>query len=235
MQITVREASALLKLPEKTIYRFIKRNEIPSYRLNKSFFFNKAELLEWAISRSIDIAPEFFSSADQDQGALPLLADALKNGGIHRITGGSTKTDVLQNIVALIPDTSSSDKNQIFKALLTRESLGSTAIGNGIAIPHARNPIILNIKGPSILLCFLENPVDFDAVDGKKVATIFTMISPTARVHLHLLARLSYLLQDDGLRALISPATEPALLHGKIREAEERMAPKGAVTGKGRG
>jgi nitrogen PTS system EIIA component len=227
MQITVREASALLRLPEKTVYRFIKRNEIPFYRLHKSCFFNKAELLEWAISRSIDIAPDFFSSADPDQSPLPLLADALKNGGVHRIPEGSTKAEVLQNIVALIPHTTYSEKTLILKALLARESLGSTAIGNGIALPHARNPIILNsTNGPSILLCFLGTPVDFDAVDGKKVSTIFTMLSPTAKIHLHLLARLSYLLQNEELRGLISPATDGALLYGKIREAEERMALK---------
>jgi nitrogen PTS system EIIA component len=223
MQLTVRDAAALLNLPEKEIYRLIKRNEIPNCHINKSWFFNKAELLEWAISRSVDIAPEFFTSSEINMERLPLLSEALKKGGIHRISEGNSKVDVLQKIVTLIPEIDESEKPMIFKALLARETLGTTAIGNGIAIPHVRNPIILNLKGPSVLLCFLEKPVDFGALDGTNVSTIFTMNSPTARIHLHLLARLSFLLQNNELRNMLSPDHEPALVFSKIQDEEKRI------------
>jgi nitrogen PTS system EIIA component len=223
MQLTVRDASQLLKISEKELYRLIKRNEIPCFHLNRTCFFNKAELLEWAISRSVDISPEFFNSSDIAMEHLPFLADALENGGIHRITDGATKEVVLQKIVALIPGIGSSESMLLFKALLARETLGSTAIGNGIAIPHVRNPIILNLKGPSVLLCFLDNPIDFGALDKEKVSIIFTIISPTARIHLHFLARLSFLLQQDGLRKMINPDTDPDVLLCTIREIENKI------------
>ena len=151
------------------------------------------------------------------------MSKRFENGGIYHLADGKTKGDVLQKIVALIPGINSSESALIFNALMARETLGSTAIGNGIAIPHVRNPIILNIKGPSIMLCFLEKPIDFGALDGKKVSTIFTMISPTARIHLHLLARLSFLLQNDELRKVISPENELAKILLKIRDAENRI------------
>jgi nitrogen PTS system EIIA component len=224
MQLSVRDATVLLRLPEKELYRLIKRNEIPHFRINKSCFFNKTELLEWAIARSIDISPEFFSSADIAVEQLPLLADALKNGGVHRFAGLRDKSEVLQKVVTLIPGINESESTLIYRALMARETLGSTAIGYGIAIPHVRNPIILNIKVPSVLLCFLDEPIDFGALDGEKVSTIFTMISPTARVHLHLLARLSFLLQNAKIRAILSHDNEPTRILATIRDAETAIS-----------
>lgn len=224
MQLSVRDASFLLKISEKELYRLIKRGDIPHYRLNKSCFFNKAELLEWAISRSIDISPDFFSASDIAAEKLPLLADALQKGGVHHLEGGVTKGDVLRSIVGLIPGIGPSEIETIYKAIMARETIGSTGIGNGIAIPHVRNPIILNIKEPSVLLCFLEKPIDFNALDGQKVSTIFTMISPTARIHLHLLARLSFLLQNDDLRKVLTTRNTAAGIIAQIRTCETRIA-----------
>ena len=78
---------------------------------------------------------------------------------------------------------SNSDRESIAQLILTREALGSTAIGEGIAIPHVRRPILLNISSPAISLCFLDKPVDFGAFDGQPVFAIFLLISPTARMH----------------------------------------------------
>jgi mannitol/fructose-specific phosphotransferase system IIA component (Ntr-type) len=162
----------------------------------------------------------------------PFLADALDNGGVYPVVGCRTKPEVLQKVVLLIPGIGASDKELIFKGLMARESLGSTAVGNGIAIPHVRNPIVLNIKGPSILLCFLETPIDFSALDGKKVTTMFTMISPTARVHLHLLARLSYVLQNHAVRNILTPTHDPAKILSCIREVEKNIPLKTTGTAK---
>ena len=81
---------------------------------------------------------------------------------------------------------------------MARESLGSTGIGDGIAIPHVRNPIVMHIPRPTITLCFLEHPIDFGALDGQPVHTLFTIVSPTVRAHLHLLL-------PPGLRAARQP------------------------------
>ena len=84
------------------------------------------------------------------------------------------------------------DKKFLLNVILARESLGSTGFGGGIAIPHVRNPIVLHIPRPTITLCFLETPIEFGAIDGKPVTTLFTMVSPTVRAHLHLLSRLTF-------------------------------------------
>ena len=90
------------------------------------------------------------------------------------------------------------DQDFLLRVLLAREALESTGIGDGIAIPHVRNPVVLHVSRPMITLCFLEQAVDYGALDGKPVNTVFSLISPTVRAHLRLLSRLSFALQDPG-------------------------------------
>jgi hypothetical protein len=70
-----------------------------------------------------------------------------------------------------------------------------------------RNPVILHLERPMIMLCFLERPIDFGALDGEKVNTLFTLISPTVRAHLHLLSR-EFALRDRSSCASCSRARE---------------------------
>jgi nitrogen PTS system EIIA component len=225
MQLTVRDVSRLLNLPEKEIYRLIKRNDIPFYRLNKSCFFNRAELLEWAIARSVDISADFFASPDSQTEMLPQLADAIGKGGIHRITNNDSKSDMLRLVVSHIPGLGETDRERIFTALLARETLGSTAIGSGIAIPHVRNPIIINSNDPIVLLCFLSTPIDYGALDGKKVSVIFMMISPNTRIHLHLLARLSFVLQNKKVQTLLSGEKNGETILSRLHDIENTITP----------
>ena len=85
---------------------------------------------------------------------------------------------------------------------LARETLGSTGVGDGIAIPHVRNPVVLHVR-PAVTLCFLEHPVDFGALDGIPARALFLLVSPTTRAHLHLLSRLGAALHDAELKRLV--------------------------------
>jgi len=76
----------------------------------------------------------------------------------------------------------------------------TTAIGNGIAIPHVRNPVVLAIDTPCVTLCFLKNPVDFKALDRKPVFAVFTILSPSVKEHLTILSRLAFCLQKTRLQ-----------------------------------
>ena len=88
------------------------------------------------------------------------------------------------------------DREFLLQVLLARETLGSTGIGDGLAIPHVRNPIVMHIPRPMITLCFLEQAIEFGALDGQPVHTLFTIVSPTIRAHLRLLARLGFALRQ---------------------------------------
>ena len=203
MQLNVREVSKLLKVSEKRVYDWIKRGILRADRVNDQYRLHRSDLLERTASREIDIPAEIFADPSPVGVPAPRLAEALRAGGIfYRLQGGD-KPAVLRAIVDSLALPSNSDRESIAQLILAREALGSTAIGEGIAIPHVRRPILLNTSSATISLCFLEKPVDFGAFDGQPVFAIFLLISPTARMHLHLLSRLSFALHDSQLKAAL--------------------------------
>ncbi|MCE5303293.1 MAG: PTS sugar transporter subunit IIA [Planctomycetaceae bacterium] len=195
MDLSVRDSAQLLKVSEKTIYRWVKQGKLPAYRIHEQYRFNRAELLEWATSQRLNVSADIFAEPDGD-GPIVTLTDALRAGGIHYRLGGLDKPSALKALVDIMPLPDEVDRQFLYQVLLARESLGSTALGSGIAVPHVRNPIVLHIVRPMITLCFLEQPIEFGALDGQPVHTLFTIVSPTVRAHLHLLSRLGFALRQ---------------------------------------
>ena len=212
MQLTVKDAAKALNVAEKTIYRWIQTGGLPAYRVAGQYRINRAMLFEWATSKRINFTPEdpagtAPASAPDAAGAVSAapfsLAQALRLGGIHYRIPGTTLPDVFQSVISLmnLPDTV--NRPFLRQALLAREQLQSTGIGDGIAFPHLRNPGVLELQAPLVFLGFLETPIAYNAIDGKPVHVLFCPLSPNVRVHLHLLSRLSFALRNPAFRALI--------------------------------
>ncbi|MFH0922380.1 MAG: PTS sugar transporter subunit IIA [Fibrobacterota bacterium] len=223
MQLTVRDVSKLLNLSERTIYRYIQQNQIPAYKIIDQYRFNRAEILEWATAQKITVSPDLFNDSDEGPQELPNLLEALKTGGVHYGLKGDTKETLLQNVVHTMSFPAGVDRGFILKVLLAREALSSTGIGEGIAIPHVRNPIVLNVPQSVIALFFLEKPVDFGAIDGKPVHCLFTLVSPTVRTHLHLLSRLAFSLKDGAFKQRILEQAAQEALFQEIGRIEGRI------------
>lgn len=223
MQLTVREAAALLGVPEKTLYRWIDRKEIPVQEVQGQVRLNRAELLEWATARRIRISPETFAQPDENGGSLPALSVALEAGGVFHGVAGADKQAALRAMVDLLRLPPEVDREFLLQVLLARETLGSTGIGDGIAIPHVRNPLVLQVPAPAISLCYLERPIDFGAVDGKPVAALFTLISPTTKVHLHLLTRLGAALHDPGVKGAVLRQARADELLREVKRVEAAL------------
>ena len=123
------------------------------------------------------------------------------------------------------------DREFVLRVLLARERLQSTGIGDGLAIPHVRNPIVLHVSRPMITLCFLERAIEFDALDGKPVFALFSLISPTVRAHLRLLSRLAFGLNQAGFKdAVLRQASRDEILE-EARRAEAAVSPRTAGDG----
>jgi PTS system nitrogen regulatory IIA component len=203
MTLTVREVSRLLNVSEKTVYRWVSKGEVPAYQVHDQYRFNRAEILEWATSRKMPVSPEIFSEPETHGIALPSLTEAMRNGGVNYRVVGEDRWSILKNIVQLLRLPEEVDREFLLKVLIAREELASTGIGDGIAIPHVRNPVVLHISKPMVTLFFLERPIDFGAIDGQPVHAMFMLISPTVRAHLHLISRLAYALRDPDFRAIV--------------------------------
>jgi len=204
MELDLKSAAALMAVPEEMIYRWIHDLGMPGHRVNEQYRFNRAELLEWATAQGIRISPMLFSAPDAS-GLQPFtFSAALAAGGIHYDVPGADKREALEAAIGLMPLPEETDRDLLLDVILARESLGSTGIGDGIAIPHVRNPIVVSMSQPVVTLCFLATPVDFDAVDGKPVHTLFTIVSPQVKSHLNLLARLAFALRQPAFAEVIA-------------------------------
>ena len=217
MNVTLREAARLLHVSEKTLYRWIQKGVLPAYRIHDEYRFNRVELEEWAVThqRPLRLPP---ASAAPSPTAPPNLGAAIVRGGIYYRVGGRTRDDVLRSVVALPGIPRHVNSAHLLEMLRTREGLASTAVGAGIAIPHPRNPLVLGVDEPTVLLCFLEHPVDFGALDGRRVQTLFLLLSPTVEMHLQTLARIAFVLQDGAFRRLLEKRAASEAILGRLAE-----------------
>lgn len=222
MLLTVRDAAKLLNTAESKIYRWVDDGHIPFQRVNDQIRFHRAELLEWATARRMPISVEMFHDEDDNGGQrLPDFAQALEAGGIHYNVEGKDRESVLKAVLGRIPLPEDVDREFLLDVLLSRESMGSTGIGDGIAIPHVRNPVVLNSAPALITLCFLETPIDFGSLDGKPVHTIFSLVSPTIKRHLQLLAKLSWALHDPAFNRAVVERAKPEVIFAEARRMEK--------------
>lgn len=230
MQLSVSDVSRLLNVSEKTVYRWIQQGRLPAYRLGQQFRFNRSELLEWATAQRVPLSSELFAEPEPEAAPAPSLTEALRAGGVLYRVSGDDKRAVLKNAVDALRLPDDVDRDVLLAVLLARESLGSTGIGDGIAVPHVRNPIVLHLTKPSVTLCFLERAVDFDALDDQPVHALFILTTPTVQSHLHLLSRLAWALRDPEIRrALVEQPTRERVFE-LFAAAEARLAPAGSAS-----
>jgi PTS system nitrogen regulatory IIA component len=225
MKLSVKEAARLLSVSEKTIYRWIQKEVIPAYRIHEQYRFNGAELMEWATSRRVGATPEsLLSPATPSSTQKISLSAALEAGGIFYRISGTTRDQVLADTVTHLRLSDGIDRDKLLNLLIVRENLCSTGIGNEIALPHLRNPGILPISRATVTLCFMENKVDFHALDGLPVGVLFTIMAPDLPTHLHLYSRLNYLLQRPTLRNVLDPPAGREEILATLRAEEGRLS-----------
>lgn len=223
MSLTVTEVSELTGATERTVLNWIRKDGLPACKVNDRFQLNRTELLEWATDHGIKLSPAIFSVEDAEEDVLPSLSTALETGGIHFGVEGDDQQAVLKNVVGLLPLPPQVDREFMLQVLLAREALGTTAIGDGIAIPHVRNPILLHVAAPAITLCFLKKPIDFKAVDDRPVDILFTLISPTVKTHLHILAKLAYGLRDERFKQVLRRRGTAAEILATVKALEHDL------------
>ncbi|WP_300272022.1 PTS IIA-like nitrogen regulatory protein PtsN [Halomonas sp.] len=138
------------------------------------------------------------------------------------VPGGSKKRVLEFFSTFIAQNTPSLDSQEVFARLIARERLGSTGIGNGVAIPHARSP---HCKGPVAAFLRLAEPVDFDAIDGEPVDLVFVLLVPEEAdaAHLALLAEVAGIMNDAETRSRLRGSQSQRDLHERLIEAIRRQ------------
>jgi PTS system nitrogen regulatory IIA component len=224
MELSARDAALILNVPESRVYRLVEEAGLPASQVDGRFRFNRGEILEWATSRGIEVSSEIFQAPQRTESTgSSRVSDAIEAGGLIDSVAGASKGDVLRSVAERITVPPGIDRDELIALLRARESIGSTTVGNGIAIPHVRHPLILPSGRPCLTLCFLEKPVDFGASDGIPVHTLFMLVSPTARGHLNTLARVASLLRDESFRQALQRRAPLAEIVATARRVEDAL------------
>lgn len=150
------------------------------------------------------------------------IMDFLNKKAVTVSLKATDKDGVIKELVDLLAKVDEiKNKDELVKAILTRESLGSTGIGQGIGIPHAKSP---NVKNLVAALGLSQRGVNFDSLDGEPVYIFFLLIAPeeSAGPHLKALARISRMLKDKYFRELLKKAKDEKEILRIIQEEDAK-------------
>jgi PTS system nitrogen regulatory IIA component len=155
---------------------------------------------------------------------MPAIADLVTPDRVLLELRVSSKRQLFQDLAAAVERASGVDQTTVLAALVQREKLGTTGIGEGAAVPHAR------LKGLPGLLGFfarLAKPVDYDSLDDVPVDLVFLLVAPEDEnaEQLKALARVARLLRDPALTARLRRETDPDVVHGIITGRVPAAAP----------
>lgn len=139
------------------------------------------------------------------------LADILAERAVLCCTGVTTKRQLFEDLAERAAEITGHDAAEILEAITSREELGSTGLGNGIAIPHGK---VAGLKGVTALVARLDQPIDFDSVDDQPVDIVVMLLAPTGAGadHLKALSRVARLLRTEAVVEDLRHADGPAQL-----------------------
>ncbi|MEN6542110.1 PTS IIA-like nitrogen regulatory protein PtsN [Parvibaculum sp.] len=145
------------------------------------------------------------------------LEDLVSPEGVIAHLKVTSKKQALQELSARAAALTGLSERTIFETLLERERLGSTGVGQGIAIPHGKLAQLSRLYG---LFARLETPIDFESVDDQPVDLVFLLLAPeTAGAdHLKALARISRLLRNPAVVEKLRASNDPAALFAILTE-----------------
>jgi len=151
------------------------------------------------------------------------IEDLITPAGVIPKLRATGKKHALQELAKRAADVTGLHERAIFDVLLERERLGSTGVGNGIAIPHGKLPELQKLHG---VFARLDSAIDFDSVDDQPVDLVFLLLAPEAAGadHLKALARVSRLLRDRTVCEKLRGANSADAIYALLTEARTSHA-----------
>jgi len=232
MDLKIKDVAELLNVSETTVRRWLGDGKIPAYRLNQQYRFNRHEIENWVIGHKKNGASaESLDTHSNQESAEALVVGGSKQFSLYRAihkgevlynVPGATKEEFIRTAMKHIAAKMNLEADVISDMLLERESLQSTGLNNGIAIPHTRD-FLLNAHFDVVTVVFPEHPLEYDSLDGKPVTSLFFLFASDDRRHLHLLAKIAHLSsQPETLKFLQTKPNKEKLLQ-YIRDWESRI------------
>ncbi len=128
------------------------------------------------------------------------LSELIKKGGVFTDIEGATPPEVYKNLSEVISLPPYVSKNEFIDALCQREMVLSTAVGNGIAMPHPQTAMMRDSSEQKIAVCYLKRAIDMNAPDGIRVSVMFVLMTSNVQAHLQIISSLAKALHRDEVK-----------------------------------
>lgn len=224
--LSAKEVAQMLGVPMVTVQRWAHQGKVPCLIKDEEYLFKHSEMVTWAGTHNFSLEKNEKTPPAPPEEEYISLTKALERGGFFYNVAGNDIYSVLKNAVDVIPLPEGTNKEQVLNELLNREEIASTGIGKGVAIPHPRYMLKLDLDAPVIFVIFLEKPVDFNALDGVGVSVLFMIFSPSTHFHLKLLSRLSHCLREESFLTLLNDKAGEQKLLTEIQRIEKQFEDK---------
>lgn len=220
MDLKIKEVAELLQVSEETIHRWLQEGTIPAYRLNKQYRFSRTEIETWMMQQK---GGEEESREEHNPGTSHFsLYRAIHKGGVIDHVPGSTKEEVIRNSMEQMASKFGLDAEVLTDLLLDREQLMPTSLGHGVGVPHTRD-FLLKSPFDVVAVVYPEKPLDYGALDGEPVHTLFFLFACKDTRHLHLLAKIAHLCHEPEKVALLRTRPSSGALLPLIKEWESHL------------
>ncbi|MGE3954229.1 MAG: PTS sugar transporter subunit IIA [Parachlamydiales bacterium] len=222
MDLKIADVAKLLHVSEEAIERLLKEEKIPSYRIQDEVRFNRSEVEAWMMEVQVDQEGNWIlgSSAEPDKGMHKFsLYRALNKGEVYDGVAGGTKEVLIRAAVAQMAPKFKLDAEGISGLLLDRERLMPTALNHGIALPHTRD-FLLDSFHDVVAVVYPAKPIEYGALDGQPVHTLFFLFACSDKRHLDLLSKVAHFCNEESHRQLLLTRPNRVELLARIREWE---------------
>jgi nitrogen PTS system EIIA component len=145
------------------------------------------------------------------------LYEMLRLGGVYQNISGKTPAELYHSLSTMISLPQGISPEILADELSKRDAVLSTAVGNGIAIPHALHPIVKDFNDQRIIVCYPREPVDMDAPDSRNVYVLFVLLTAGVQSHLQIISRLAGLFHKNDFRKLLEAHADAHELLEEIR------------------
>jgi nitrogen PTS system EIIA component len=218
MELNSNEVAQLLGIAEPQVRDWAYSGKLPIVDAQRRLQFNRQAILEWALVHG---HPLNLGKTSGESPGLPPVADLFAPERFHYDVPGRTFAEVLQSALDVF-NPPLEDRELVYDLLVSREKLMTTAVGDGLAIPHLRVPIVVDVPRPALSIFFAREPIDMGALDGIPVHTLFLLLSLAPKQHLELLARLTFLFRQPAFVELLKRRADPETILGWIQGAEQK-------------
>ena len=231
--LTTRQLAEYLQLSERSVYRLLEQGEIPALKVGGHWRFRKTAVDEW-----LDVRVQQMDSDQLDEtfredleSASSSISRLLSPQNVFLNMPHRTKHEVLSGIATLVNLPEEVDRDLLLSRLLEREALCTTALPDGVAIPHTpRTRSRLLANHDLIAMARTHEPIEFGALDGSRTDVFVLVLARDERTHLILLAKVSRLIRDPAVQRAMRTSKSARKIVRVIKETEAKLFDQTGVT-----